>query len=122
VPEIEIPTSWLTWVSFIFTVIVGLSIRDWATDLVAAFKWKRTPGFEPMDTCILDNDKVLIIHIGIRETIFERQSPYGRTWQYIPSSQIGKHDLRRIVGDDKSLDEKINGETVLIPLPEPSND
>jgi hypothetical protein len=109
-PEIEIPTSWLTWASFILTVIIGLSIRDWATDLVAAFKWKRTPGFEAMDTCIMDGDKVTIIHIGIRETIFERQCAHGRTWQYIPSSQIAKHDLRRIVGDDKFLDDKINGD------------
>ena len=108
-PEIELPQSWLTWAGFIITVVIGLAIRDWATDIISAYKWKITPGFEPMDTCILDGDKVLIIHIGIRETIFEHQGQYGRTWQYIPSSQIHKHELRRIVGDDKYLDQKIKG-------------
>ena len=64
-PEIEIPQGWLAWVGFIVTVTVGLAIRDWSSDLIAAIKWKLTPGFEPMDTCILDGDKVTIIHNGI---------------------------------------------------------
>ena len=109
-PEIELPQSWLVWAGFNVTVIVGLAIRDWASDLIASVKWKLTPGFEPMDTCILDGDKVTIIHIGLKETIFERQGKYGRTWQYIPSSKIRGHDLRRVVGDDRMLDHKINGE------------
>tara|TARA_B100000700_G_C14947972_1_gene810179 strand:+ start:739 stop:1083 length:345 start_codon:yes stop_codon:yes gene_type:complete len=109
-PEIELPQSWLVWAGFLVTVIVGLAIRDWASDLIASVKWKLTPGFEPMDTCILDGDKVTIIHIGLKETIFERQGKYGRTWQYIPSSKISGHDLRRVVGDDRMLDHKINGE------------
>ncbi|WP_348701068.1 hypothetical protein, partial [uncultured Limnobacter sp.] len=77
-PEIELPQSWLVWAGFLVTVIVGLAIRDWASDLIASVKWKLTPGFEPMDTCILDGDKVTIIHIGLKETIFERQGKYGR--------------------------------------------
>ena len=109
-PEIEIPQGWLAWVGFIVTVTVGLAIRDWSSDLIAAIKWKLTPGFEPMDTCILDGDKVTIIHIGIKETIFERQGKWGRTRQYIPSSKISGHDLRRVVGDDRMLDDKIIGE------------
>jgi hypothetical protein len=36
VPEIEIPQGWLAWVGFIITVTVGLAIRDWAADLIAA--------------------------------------------------------------------------------------
>ena len=109
-PEIQIPLKWLVWAVFIVTVVVVLAIRDWASDLIASVKWKLTPGFEPMDTCILDGDKVTIIHIGLKETIFERQGKYGRTWQYIPSSKISGHDLRRVVGDDRMLDHKINGE------------
>jgi len=108
-PEIELPQSWVVWVGFIITVTVGLAIRDWAADVVAAFKWKTTPGFEPMDTAILDGEKVVIIAIGIRDTIFESSGQFGRTWRYIPSSQIVKHDLRRVVGDDRMLDHKING-------------
>ena len=108
-PEIELPQGWLTWAGFEITVVVAMGIRDWASDFIAAFKWKVTPGFEPMDTCILDGDKVTIIHIGMQSTIFERQGKFGRSWQYLPSSQIAKHDLRRIVGDDKYLDGKISG-------------
>ena len=76
----------------------------------ARLKRKATPGFEPMETCILDGDKVTIIHIGLRETIFERNGKWGRTWQYIPSSKISNHELRRVVGDDRMLDHKINGD------------
>ena len=108
-PEIQIPQGWLTWAAFIVTVIVGLAIKDWASDLISAIKWKAMAGFEPMETCILDGDKVTIIHIGLRETIFERNGKYGRTWQYIPSSRIIYHELRRVVGDDRMLDHKING-------------
>ena len=108
-PEIILPQSWLMWAGFIITVTIGLAIKDLATDLVAAFKWKATPGFEPMDTCILDGEKVVIIHIGLRETIFEHNGKFGRTWQYIPSSLIQRHQLRRVVGDDRHLDYKING-------------
>ena len=108
-PEIILPQSWLMWAGFIVTVTIGLAIKDLATDLVAAFKWKATPGFEPMDTCILDGEKVVIIHIGLRETIFEHNGNFGRTWQYIPSSLIQRHELRRVVGDDRHLDYKING-------------
>ena len=110
-PEIEIPQGWLAWAGFIITVTIGLAIRDWAADLIAAWKWRTTPGFEPMDTVILDGDRVLIIHIGLRETIFEREGKWGRTWQYIPSSKITSHELRRVVGDDRMLDHKIKGET-----------
>jgi hypothetical protein len=109
-PEIELPQSWLTWAGFIVTVTIGLAIRDWASDLIAAWKWKNTPGFEPMETCILDGDKVVIIAIGLRETIFERNGKFGRTWQYIPSAKITNHELRRVVGDDRMLDDKINGD------------
>ena len=63
-----------------------------------------------MDMVILGGDRVLIIHIGLRETIFERQGKWGRTWQYIPSSKITSHELRRVVGDDRMLDHKIKGE------------
>ena len=110
-PEIELPQSWLTWAGFIVTVTIGLAIRDWASDLIAALKWTMTPGFQPMETCILDGDKVLIIAIGLRETIFERTGKFGRTWQYIPSAKITNHELRRVVGDDRMLDNKINGTT-----------
>ena len=55
-PEIALPQEWLTWVAFVITVLVGLAIKDWASDLIAAFKRKATPGFEPMETCILDGD------------------------------------------------------------------
>ena len=109
-PEIELPQSWLTWAGFIVTVTIGLAIRDWASDLIAALKWTMTPGFQPMETCILDGDKVLIIAIGLRETIFERNGKFGRTWQYIPSAKITNHELRRVVGDDRMLDNKINGD------------
>tara|TARA_R110000851_G_scaffold235523_1_gene388057 strand:+ start:1178 stop:1522 length:345 start_codon:yes stop_codon:yes gene_type:complete len=109
-PEIELPQSWLTWAGFIVTVTIGLAIRDWAADLIAAWKWKNTPGFEPMETCILDGEKVVIIAIGLRETIFERNGKFGRTWQYIPSAKITNHELRRVVGDDRMLDNKINGD------------
>tara|TARA_R100001594_G_scaffold33615_1_gene62355 strand:+ start:1069 stop:1413 length:345 start_codon:yes stop_codon:yes gene_type:complete len=108
-PEIQLPQSWLIWAAFIITVVIGLAVRDWASDLIAAVKWKLTPGFEPMDTVILDGEKCLIIAINLKETIFERQGPYGRTWQYIPSAKIANHDLRRVVGDDRMLDHKING-------------
>tara|TARA_R100000988_G_C3946930_1_gene139101 strand:+ start:414 stop:758 length:345 start_codon:yes stop_codon:yes gene_type:complete len=110
-PEIELPSGWIAWVGFIITVTAGLAIRDWAADLIAAYKWKVTPGFEPMETCILDGEKVVIIHIGLRETIFERNGKFGRTWQYIPSSKISNHELRRVVGDDRMLDNKINGKS-----------
>ena len=63
-----------------------------------------------MGMVILGGDRVLIIHIGLRETIFERQGKWGRTWQYIPSSKITSHELRRVVGDDRMLDHKIKGE------------
>ena len=96
-PEIELPSGWIAWAGFIITVTVGLAIRDWASDLIAAWKWKTTPGFEPMETCILDGEKVVIIHIGLRETIFER------------NGEISNHELRRVVGDDRMLDHKING-------------
>tara|TARA_R110000824_G_C15054080_1_gene661784 strand:- start:309 stop:647 length:339 start_codon:yes stop_codon:yes gene_type:complete len=108
-PEIELPSGWVAWAGFIITVTVGLAIRDWASDLIAAWKWKITPGFEPMSTAILDGEKVVIIAIGIRDTIFENDGEFGRTWRYVPSSQIVKHDLRRVVGDDRHLDHKING-------------
>ena len=109
-PNIALPEELLTWAGFVITVLVGLAIKDWASDLISAIKWKAMAGFEPMETCILDGDKVVIIHIGLRETIFERNGKFGRTWQYIPSSKITSHELRRVVGDDRMLDHKINGE------------
>jgi len=64
-----------------------------------------------MDMVILGGDRVLIIHIGLRETIFEREGKWGRTCQYIPSSKITSHELRRVVGDDRMLNPKVKGET-----------
>ena len=47
--------------------------------------------------------------VGFIITVFERNGEFGRTWQYIPSSKISNHELRRVVGDDRMLDHKING-------------
>ena len=40
-PEISLPQEWLTWVAFIITVLVGLAIKDWASDIIAALSWRQ---------------------------------------------------------------------------------
>ena len=54
----------------LLTLLVGLSIRDWATSFVKGARFRFDPSFAEGDKVILDDQQAMIIKIGLNTTVF----------------------------------------------------
>ena len=66
-PEIQISDFYVEFLGFVLTLIVALSVRDWATSLVKGMKFKFNKAFNEGDKVILDGCPALIVRIGTSE-------------------------------------------------------
>ena len=53
----------------LLTLLVGLSIRDWATSFVKGARFRFDPSFAEGDKVILDDQQAMIIKIGLNTTV-----------------------------------------------------
>ena len=54
----------------LLTLLVGLSIRDWATAFVKGARFRFDPSFAEGDKVILDDQQAMIVKIGLNTTVF----------------------------------------------------
>ena len=62
-PTIELSEYYVEFIGFLITLIVGLSIRDWAGAFVKGAKFRFNPAFQEGDKVILDGCPALIVKI-----------------------------------------------------------
>ena len=103
-PTIELSEYYVEFIGFLITLIVGLSIRDWAGAFVKGAKFRFNPAFQEGDKVILDGNPALIVKIGLSETVFGVYGDDGYTWRYVPNTRIEFLKLEKIVDPDLHRD------------------
>tara|TARA_X000000368_G_scaffold373422_1_gene324414 strand:- start:2163 stop:2576 length:414 start_codon:yes stop_codon:yes gene_type:complete len=103
-PTIELSSYYVEFIGFLLTLIVGLSIRDWAGSFVKGAKFRFNPAFQEGDKVLLDGQPALIVKIGLSETVFGVYGDDGYTWRYVPNTRIEYLKLEKIVDPDLHRD------------------
>ena len=103
-PTIELSEYYVEFIGFLVTLIVGLSIRDWASSFVKGAKFRFNPAFQEGDKVKLDGQAALIVKIGLSETVFGVYGDEGYTWRYVPNTRIEYLKLEKIVDPDLHRD------------------
>ena len=103
-PTIELSEYYVEFIGFLVTLIVGLSIRDWAGAFVKGAKFRFNPAFQEGDKVILDGNPALIVKIGLSETVFGVYGKDGYTWRYVPNARIEFLKLEKIVDPELHRD------------------
>ena len=103
-PEIVLSDFYMEFIGFLLTLIVGLSIRDWAGAFVKGAKFRFNPAFQEGDKVLLDGSPALIVKIGLSETVFGIYGEDGYTWRYVPNTRIEFLKLEKIVDPDLHRD------------------
>ncbi len=103
-PEIQLSEFYVEFLGFVITLIVALSVRDWATSFVKGMKFKLNKAFNEGDKVILDGCPALIVRIGTSETVFGVYNKDGYTWRYVPNERIAFLKLEKIVDPDLHRD------------------
>ena len=106
-PTIELSSYYVEFIGFLLTLIVGLSIRDWAGSFVKGAKFRFNPAFQEGDKVLLDGQPALIVKIGLSETVFGVYGDDGYTWRYIPNQKIDSIKLEKVVDQDLHADSAI---------------
>ena len=88
------------------TLLVGLSIRDWATAFVKGARFRFDPSFAEGDKVILDDQQAMIIKIGLNTTVFGVYGDDGYTWRFVPNERIAMLKLEKIVDPELHADTK----------------
>lgn len=105
-PDIQLSQFYVEFLGAVFTLIVALALRDWATSFVKGIKFKMSPAFAEGDKVILDGCPALIVKIGITETVFGVYGTDGYTWRYVQNERIAFLKLEKIVDEDLHVDTK----------------
>lgn len=90
----------------LLTLLVGLSIRDWATSFVKGARFRFDPAFAEGDKVILDDQQAMIIKIGLNTTVFGVYGEEGYTWRFVPNERIAMLKLEKIVDPELHADTK----------------
>lgn len=89
----EIGTYILLAVGF----VASLLLKDIFTTLTYGLMFYFDPSFKEGDFVLLDNERALIIKIGIRKTCFEIEQDGNTYWRYIPNDKIRYTKLEKII-------------------------
>ena len=103
-PEVVLSDFYIEFIGFLLTLIIGLSIRDYAGSFVKGAKFRFNPAFQEGDKVLLDGSPALIVKIGLSETVFGIYGEDVYTWRYVPNTRIEFLKLEKIVDPDLHRD------------------
>ena len=95
----------LPWFGILFSLIIAIWLKDFATSLAKGLKFKTNPAFKEGMKCILDGKEAIIVKIGITETVFGVYSDRGYTWRYVPNEKISNLKLEKVINAKKKENE-----------------
>jgi len=87
----------IKYMSLIITLIIGLLIKDVASNLVSGVLFYLDKNFNDGDTVYIDGYPAIIIKIGIRTTVFGITNSRGYTWRFVQNSKVSELSLEKIV-------------------------
>ena len=95
----------------LFSVIVSLWIKDFATRIAKGLSFKLNSNFQEGDKVIIDNEPALIVKIGMLQTVFGITKKGGDfdgdyCWRYVPNERIPFLKLEKIIFDNTAEQNK----------------
>ena len=92
------------FIAALFTLVVTLMFKDYATKLAKGMAFKMNPAFKEGDKVILDGERALIVKIGNSETVFGIHKASGEfkgdyIWRYVPNERIPSLKIEKIIFD-----------------------
>ena len=94
-------TDFTTWISPLIAIslalVIGLALRDWATNLVLGLKFKFDEAWYEGAHCFIDDEPAIIVKIGIGETIFQILNGRGMVWRHVSNERIKYLKIERVI-------------------------
>ena len=92
------------FVTMMAVVIVGLLIKDIASDVANGISFKYFGPFKEGDKVMLDGHRAVIVKIGLTTSVFGCDDPdRGYIWRYVPNDRIGMLKLGKIISSNKKI-------------------
>ena len=108
---LEITELLLPYIGMVMIVIIGFMIKDFATKLSKGIAFSMNKQFQEGDHVLLDDERALIVKIGLTQTVFGIQKTHGEfdgdyIWRYVPNERIDYLKLEKIVFDKTPINNK----------------
>ena len=108
---LEITELLLPYIGMVMIVIIGFMIKDFATKLSKGIASSMNKQFNEGDHVLLDDERALIVKIGLTQTVFGIQKTHGEfdgdyIWRYVPNERIDYLKLEKIVFDKTPINNK----------------
>lgn len=79
-------------------VIVGLLLKDIASDIANGLSFKFFGPFKEGDKVVLDGHSAVVVKIGMTVTVFGCNDPEkGYIWRYVSNERIGMLQLGKVI-------------------------
>ena len=108
---LQITELFLPYIGMVMIVIIGFMIKDYATKLSKGIAFSMNSQFKEGDHVLLDDERALIVKIGLTQTVFGIQKTRGEfdgdyIWRYVPNERIDFLKLEKIVFDHTPINNK----------------
>ena len=108
---LEITELLLPYIGMVMIVIIGFMIKDFATKLSKGIAFSMNKQFQEGDHVLLDDERALIVKIGLTQTVFGIQKTRGEfdgdyIWRYVPNERIDYLKLEKIVFDHTPINNR----------------
>ena len=108
---IEMTEFLLPYIGMVMIVIIGFMIKDFATKLSKGIAFSMNKQFQEGDHVLLDDERALIVKIGLTQTVFGIQKTHGEfdgdyIWRYVPNERIDYLKLEKIIFDQTPINNK----------------
>ena len=111
IAALEMTEFLLPYIGMVMIVIIGFMIKDFATKLSKGIAFSMNKQFKEGDHVLLDDERALIVKIGLTQTVFGIQKTHGEfggdyIWRYVPNERIDFLKLEKIVFDHTPINNK----------------
>ena len=100
-PLQSVSNDFTAWISPLLAIsialVLGLALRDWATNLDLGIKFKIDEAWYEGAHCFIDDEPAIIVKIGIGETIFQITNGRGVVWRHVSNERIKFLKIERII-------------------------
>ena len=108
---VELTELFLPYIGMVMIVIIGFMIKDYATKLSKGIAFSINSQFKEGYLVLLDDERALIVKIGLTQTVFGIQKTRGEfdgdyIWRYVPNERIDFLKLEKIVFDHTPINNK----------------
>lgn len=111
IEEVQFAESIAPYVSMLVGLIISLTVKDFVTSFVKGLAFRFNPLFKEGDTIIVDGVYVVVVKIGIRNTVFGSNKKSGDyVWHSVPNERISYLKIEKIVIPQEMRHKNFNPE------------